>query len=80
MFDTDGEASGIGRVQSVPLRSVWEHEAHAFTPWLAENLDLVSSEIGRPLLELVGQEVSVGPFSLDIEARDQDGRVVIIEN
>jgi hypothetical protein len=29
----------IGKMQRLPLREVWQHEAHDFTTWLQENLD-----------------------------------------
>ena len=62
------------------LREAWSHEAHSFTPWLAENLDRLSTAIGIPL-ELEGQEVSVESFSADILARNpQNDTRVLIEN
>jgi hypothetical protein len=61
------------------VREAFKHEAQHFTPWLAENLDLLGDEIGIPL-DLVGTEVAIGSFSLDIQARDPDGRTVAIEN
>ncbi len=73
-------SGSIGRVEEVELRTVWEHEAHAFTPWLAQNLDLLAYELDLPALRLRGEEVPVGGFSLDIEAETLDGDTVIIEN
>ena len=32
----------IGRIKKVPLREIWKHEAHDFTPWLAENIDYLN--------------------------------------
>jgi hypothetical protein len=69
----------FGRLQAVSLREAWQHEAHHFTPWLAENLDRLSEAIGVSL-ELTGTEVAVGAFFADILARDSEGSVVLIEN
>ena len=70
----------LGRVEEVEVRAIWEHEAHDFTPWLAENLDLLGDELGLKL-ELEGTEVSIGPYALDILAREVDEDVkVAIEN
>lgn len=70
----------FGRLEDVEPRSAWAHEAHAFTPWLAENLDRLSEAIGIPL-ELTGREVGVGRYSADILASSPgDGAVVLIEN
>ena len=74
------DSLGLLRLSEIgDLRSVWAHEAHVLTPWLAENLDLVSEAIGQSLT-LVATEVLVGSFRLDISATDEDGRVVVIEN
>ncbi|WP_172820809.1 hypothetical protein [Cyanobium sp. NIES-981] len=72
--------NNLGTLESVDLREAWSHEAHSFTPWLAENLDRLSQAIGIPL-ELEGQEVSVSTFSADILARNpQDDGLILIEN
>lgn len=70
----------FGRLEDLPLREAWKHEAHEFTPWLAENIDHLSEAIGVPL-ELTGTEVAVESFSADILARNpMDDSVVLIEN
>lgn len=70
----------FGALADVPLRSAWAHEAHSFTPWLAENIDRIATAIGIPL-ELTGTEMRVGTFSADILARNTaDDSVVLIEN
>jgi adenine-specific DNA-methyltransferase len=67
-------------LDDVPLQEAWGHEAHDFTPWLAENLGRLSEAIGIPL-ELTDTEVAVESFSADILARNpQDDSVVLIEN
>lgn len=74
--------SGVvfGTLEDVAPREAWNHEAHVFTPWLAENLDRLGREIGLEL-QLEGQEVRVGPFAADILATDvRDGSRVLIEN
>lgn len=72
----------LGRLERVDLRSVWEREDRAFTPWLAreENLALLGQSIGIEL-ELEAQEKDVGPFSADILCKNTlDGSYVLIEN
>ena len=70
----------IGSIEQVPITSVWPHEANDFTPWLADNLPLLGTELGMDL-ELEGTEVPVGNFSLDILAKDANSdAVVAIEN
>lgn len=69
----------IGRLTDISARDAWNHEAHDFTPWLAGNLDRLGEAIGLQI-EPEGTEVSVGPFSADILAKDMLGRMVLIEN
>ncbi len=70
----------LGTLEEVNLREAWSHEAHSFTPWLAEHLDLLANAIGVPL-EFEGQEVAVDTFSADILARNAlDDSLVLIEN
>ena len=74
------DAYGLGRLERLANpRDIWKHEASDFTPWLAENIDVLSDAIGLPLT-VVGQEVLVGDFRVDIHATDPDGMNVIIEN
>ncbi len=61
-------------------RKMWPNEAANFTPWLAENISELGEKIGMEL-EVVGQEVSVGPYSADILAKDINTEAyVVIEN
>lgn len=72
----------LGKLERVELRDVWQHEACHFTPWLAEpaNLEVLGQELGLDL-ELVGLEVSVGPYAADIVCKDSmNGSHVLIEN
>ncbi len=55
----------IAKLEPVPLRELWKHEALDFTSWLAENLDFVSDVIGIDL-SFVEREKSAGDFSVDI--------------
>ena len=71
----------IARLVEVDLREVWPYEARDFTPWLASNLDLLGEALGIDIEPLGETEVAVGPFSLDINARDaNENRTIIIEN
>lgn len=72
----------LGRIVKVPLRTVWTHEAHGFTPWLAqaENIALLAATLDLGEVEVEATEKAVGRFSLDILARDETGHPVLIEN
>ena len=64
----------------VDVRTKWKHEGLDFTPWLAKNLHLLGDTLGMEL-EPVQTEVPVGPYYLDILAREaDDGALVAIEN
>lgn len=66
--------------ERVDVREIWPHEALDFTPWLADNLGPLGEELDLRL-ELVAREVPVGPFFLDILAKETDtGSLVAIEN
>lgn len=70
----------LGKIEKVDLREVWQNEASNFTPWLAQNLDLLGEELGLDL-ELQSEEAAVGSFSLDLLARETGtNRQVVIEN
>lgn len=70
----------LGTLENVDLRSIWTHEALNFTPWLAENIDRLADVLGLGKLTVEGVEHRIGPFSLDILARTDDDRPVIVEN
>ena len=66
--------------EEVDVRELWPREDRDFTPWLAKNLDILGDEIGLKL-EFISMEEPIGPFSLDILARDvNSGGLVAIEN
>lgn len=74
-----GSEDGIGRIHQVDVRRVWSHEAHDFTTWLEENIDVLADATGLQLSQ-VERETSAGAFSVDLVAEDEDGRAVVIEN
>lgn len=72
----------LGKIEKVDLRDIWETEDKDFTPWLAEekNIVLLGDSIGIDL-EVESQEKNVGPFRADILARDTSANhYVLIEN
>ena len=70
----------LAKIDKVNVRDIWPDEAVDFTPWLANNLDVLGDELGLAL-ELQQSEASVGRYSLDILATDLNGsRPVVIEN
>ena len=72
--------SELGRVETVNVREGWPDEARDFTPWLARNLNLLGEALGMKL-ELIQREAPVGPYSLDIRAKEVDRDVTVaIEN
>ena len=82
MSNSEGESGSgpdLATIQRVELRSVWSHEAEEFTPWLAENIGVLGEALEMNL-EVEDLEASVGSYALDILARDQDNRQVVIEN
>lgn len=76
------EDTALSKLKKIDLREEWKHEATDFTNWLAqdENLQLLSEEIGIDI-SLIQTEASVGKFSVDILAEeDNTGRKIVIEN
>lgn len=71
--------SPLGKLERIPLRKAWAHEAGEFTPWLAQadNLTLLAESLGLNELELVGTEHPVGDFKVDILCSDNGGKVII---
>ena len=74
--------SNLGRLEPVDLRTIWLSESGDFTPWLAqeENLVLLGNTIGLEL-ELDSTEKNVGPFRADIVCKDTaTDSWVLVEN
>ena len=69
----------IGKLKKLPLREIWKNEARNFTSWLSENIDTLNEAL-EINLSVTETEKSVGSFSLDLAAEDEEGRIVIIEN
>lgn len=72
----------IGKLERVPLRTVWPDEARDFTPWLAQNLERLGAELGLEL-KLVRQEATLpgGAGRVDILAKQNGSDAdVVIEN
>ena len=69
----------LSKLERVPLREAWKHEAGEFTPWLAEpdNLNAMAEALGVSELVLVAAEHWVGDFKLDILCTDGEEQVII---
>ena len=83
MDNSEGESGGgpdLGTIKREDdLRRVWENEEKHFTPWLVENIAILGKALDLDL-EVEAREAPVGRYKLDIRARDQDNRQVVIEN
>lgn len=69
----------IGKLKPVKLEELFKNEALNFTPWLENNIDVLSERLGIALT-VVEREKQVGSFSLDLLAEGPGGEMVIIEN
>lgn len=69
----------IGKLERLPLREVWKHEAYDFTQWLQDNIDVLNAALDLNLVN-VDREMPAGPFSIDLVADDEGSGTVIIEN
>lgn len=69
----------LSKIKHLSLREIWAKEAGDFTPWLADNIKDLGEALGMDL-ELQEKEADVGDFSLDLLAKDNNGRIVVIEN
>jgi len=79
------EEPDFQELKSQNVREYWEHEAHDFTPWLADQIQAEDASHLEDVLgldlEVIEIEKSVGKYSVDILAEVvDDGRRVVIEN
>ena len=73
----EGDEMELGRLEGVEVRTVWEHEARDFTPWLLDHADHLAETLGIDL-ELNQSEHPVGGFLLDLVGRDLTNDAVLI--
>ena len=70
----------LGTLSPVKARDVWSGESREFTPWLAENADLLGEALGMDLLH-EQTEAAVGRYSADLVFREASrGERVVVEN
>lgn len=69
----------IGKIEVVPVRQAFRHEALDFTAWLEQNIEALSERLGLELTVLE-REKWVGDFRVDLLCLDSFGRRVIVEN
>jgi hypothetical protein len=79
MKESTVEVAAIGKIQRVSLREVWKHEAHDFTSWLQENIDVLNDALNLSLSN-AEREQAAGDFSVDLVAEDESENPVVIEN
>ena len=71
--------TNLGTLKEITdLRSIWPHEALNFTPWVAENVDLLADAVGLDIT-VDETESSVGDFNVDIYASETgtDWKIII---
>jgi hypothetical protein len=71
--------SVINKISRIPIKQVWKYEDRDLTPWLCDNIDVISDAIGLQITN-PEKEQSTGNFNVDIKAEDENGNVVVIEN
>ena len=70
----------LGTLSPVGVRDVWSGESREFTPWLAENADLLGEALGMDLAH-EQTEAPVGRYSADLVFREASrDELVVVEN
>ncbi|BCM91696.1 hypothetical protein IAD21_03571 [Abditibacteriota bacterium] len=72
-------ASRISKITRLPIRAAFPHEAHDFTVWLQDNLDVLNGVLGTSLIG-AEREQHTSNFRVDLVAEDDAGRRFVIEN
>jgi hypothetical protein len=57
----------IEKIEKVPLREIWKHEAQEFTKWLQDNIEVLNDVLDVHLSN-VEREQSTGTFNVDLKA------------
>ena len=66
----------LGKIKKVDLRNIWKKEDRDFTPWLKENIDLLSKKLDIEIIDTQTEE-NIGDFKLDIIGRDTNSNKFI---
>jgi len=70
----------FGKLERVDLRDFWIKEDKDFTPWIAENINILGDALKMDI-EVNAQEHPVGPYRADIYAIDTSNKKnIVIEN
>lgn len=70
----------LGKLKRLDVKELWKHEAHDFTPWLEENIKMLSEAVGLEI-DIIDREADVGAFNVDLYGKDLNtGHPVVIEN
>ena len=70
----------LGKIKRVDLRNIWKKEDKEFTPWLKENIDLLSEKLGIEIIDTQTEE-KIGDFKLDIIGKEANTKkFVAVEN
>ncbi|MBV2168575.1 MAG: DUF4268 domain-containing protein [Bdellovibrio sp.] len=69
----------VSRLEILPVRQAFAHEAYDFTKWLENHIDVLSERLGLQL-SVTGREKRVGDFIIDLVCEDEEGQQVVIEN
>ena len=73
-------SQGLGLLERVELKEVWEHEGDHFTAWLGEHISLLGEALGLRL-EGISGETSEGDWKAHIPAWDvENDRPVVIQS
>ncbi|GAG67432.1 unnamed protein product, partial [marine sediment metagenome] len=69
-----------GKIKKIPLREIFKKEDKEFTPWIKENIDLLSEKLGIEIIDTQTEE-KIGDFKLDIIGKDANtNKFVAVEN
>lgn len=70
----------LSKIKRVDLRNIWKKEDKEFTPWLKENIDLLSEKLGIEIIDTQIEE-KIGDFKLDIIGKEANTKkFVAVEN
>jgi len=72
-------ATLVSKLEIVPVRSVFPHEAYDFTTWLESQIETLGERLGLNLT-IKGREQKTGDFIIDLVCEDDEGNQIVIEN